>query len=145
MVAAVPDEDGLISGLSEDQLVTVDEIDALAKEVGVASRTTPPAYVPIPRLSESRPTVPVCPATERLTFRPFHRRRIEQEIKKVVGESAFMHTKVNQWTSNVVVSPRPQIARANSTPRVPPTALSDPIFPDSFALRRRIASRGWRP
>ena len=46
----------------------------------------------------------------------------------MVGESAFMHTKVNQWTSNVVVSPRPQIARANSTPRVPPTALSDPIF-----------------
>ena len=142
MVAAVPDEDGLISGLSEDQLVTVDEIDALAKEVGVASRATPPAYVPIPRLSESRPTVPVCPATERLTFRPFHRRRIEQEIKKVVGESAFMHTKVNQWTSNVVVSPRPQIARANSTPRVPPTALSDPIFLANPALRRRVASRG---
>ena len=58
MVAAVPDEDGLISGLSEDQLVTVDEIDALAKEVGVASRTTPPAYVPIPRLSHEKVAPP---------------------------------------------------------------------------------------
>jgi hypothetical protein len=58
MVAAVPDEDGLISGLSEDQLVTVDEIDALAKEVGVASRATPPAYVPIPRLSHEKVAPP---------------------------------------------------------------------------------------
>ena len=41
------------------------------------------------------PKVPRVPrATERLTVRP-RRRRIEQEIKKVVGESAFMHTKVN--------------------------------------------------
>ena len=39
MVAAVPDEDGLISGLSEDQLVTVDEIDTLIKEVWDTSVT----------------------------------------------------------------------------------------------------------
>jgi len=32
-----------------------------------------------------------------------------------VGESAFMHTKVNQWTSNVVVSPSPRSRRANSS------------------------------
>ena len=45
MVAAVPDEDGLISGLSEDQLVTVDEIDTLIKEVRVAP-TNPPSTSP---------------------------------------------------------------------------------------------------
>tara|TARA_B100000401_G_scaffold213415_1_gene144009 strand:+ start:172 stop:429 length:258 start_codon:yes stop_codon:yes gene_type:complete len=45
MVAAVPDEDGLISGLSEDQLVTVDEIDTLIKEVRVAP-TNPPSPSP---------------------------------------------------------------------------------------------------
>lgn len=61
------------------------------------------------------PKVPRVPrATERLTVRP-RRRRIEQEIKKVVGESAFMHTKVNQWTSNAVVSPSPRSRRANSS------------------------------
>ena len=88
------------------------------------------------------PKVPRVPrATERLTVRP-RRRRIEQEIKKVVGESAFMHTKVNQWTSNVVVSPSPRSRRANSSLDRPPTALSDPIFLANPALRRRVASRG---
>ena len=47
MVAAVPDEDGLISGLSEDQLVTVDEIDTLIKEVRVR-RPTPRLHPPTP-------------------------------------------------------------------------------------------------
>ena len=89
--------------------------------------------------SPKAPRVPR--ATERLTVRP-RRRRIEQEIKKVVGESAFMHTKVNQWTSNVVVSPSPRSRRAKSSLDRPPTALSDPIFLAIPALRRRVASRG---
>jgi hypothetical protein len=52
---------------------------------------------------------------DRATDRPTPPSRIEQEIKKVVGESAFMHTKVNQWTSNAVVSPSPRSRRANSS------------------------------
>ena len=79
---------------------------------------------------------------DRATDRPTPPSRIEQEIKKVVGESAFMHTKVNQWTSNVVVSPSPRSRRANSSLDRPPTALSDPIFLAIPALRRRVASRG---
>ena len=52
-----------------------------------------------------------------------------------------MHTKVNQWTSNAVVSPSPRSRRANSSLDRPPTALSDPIFLAIPALRRRVASR----
>ena len=59
MVAAVPDEDGLISGLSEDQLVTVDEIDTLIKEVRVAP-TNPPSPSP-DTATGSRPKFPECP------------------------------------------------------------------------------------
>ena len=69
------------------------------------------------------PKVPRVPrATERLTVRP-HRRRIEQEIKKVVGESAFMHEGEPVDVQRGGES-QPQIAPSEILLDRPPTALS---------------------
>jgi hypothetical protein len=143
------DDDGLISGLTEDQLITNEEMDALVKEVRRADVRARSRVVPSSAPGRGRPRVP---PNSSLTLRdPLPRPPSEraQAIESTVGTNSFMHTKVNQWTTNVVVRatapPRPVRENASSSSARPREAVapnsnvrpSAPNRPAPLVLARR--------
>lgn len=75
-------DDGLISGLREDQLVTAEEVDSAVREVSNL-------YFSSPRSSLHANVL-------RMSLNA-------QSIDQAIGVNAFQHSKVNAWTANIVV------------------------------------------
>ena len=90
-------DDGLISGLREDQLVTAEEVDSAVREVPIARWISLLGCVPCGCTFTTR----------RANVLKVSHSLCAQSIEQAVGANAFQHSKVNAWTANIVVRPDP--------------------------------------